>query len=573
MQFVLLMFLTVVAAFAEMISIGAVLPFLAALTSPERVFAHPSIQPLLSIMGIGEPNELVLPLTLLFSVAAVISGAVRLTLLWVQVRLSFAVGADFAMDMYRRTLYQPYAFHLGRNSSEVINVVSYKSTAVVGGTILPALSVIGAVVVVGTLLVGFLLVSPTVALIVMGVFGIFYALMLQLNKRKLHRNSVLLANQSTLALKSLQEGLGGIRDVLIYGCQEVYCRMFEKANRALRRAQGDNFLIAQSPRYVAETVGIVIMSTVVYIIAAGPEGLGFAVPFLGALALAAQRMLPAFQQAYGGVAAIRANHASVIDVLAYLDQPLPARPQPDSSCQMPFTSTIRLREVSFRYDSKDQQVLSNVNISIERGSRVGFIGTTGSGKSTLLDLVMGLLHPAAGTIEIDGVKLDSRNASAWQARIAHVPQAIYLSDASIAENIAFGCLRHEVDLERVRLAASGARVDEVIDALPEGYDTLIGERGIRLSGGQRQRIGIARALYREADVIVLDEATSALDDDTERAVMESMESLSRHITVLIVAHRRTTLRKCDVIVEMGAGTVKSIGSYADLIGARLESNA
>ncbi len=569
MQFILLMFLTVAAAFAEMISIGAILPFLAALTAPERVFAHPSIQPLLSIMGIGEPSELVLPLTLLFAIAAVISGAVRLTLLWVQVRLSFAVGADFAMDMYRRTLYQPYAVHLGRNSSEVINGISYKATAVVGGTILPVLSVIGAVVVVGTLLVGFLLVSPTVALIVMGVFGIFYALILHLNKQKLHRNGVLLANQSTIALKSLQEGLGGIRDVLIFGCQEVYCRMFEKANRALRHAQGDNFLIAQSPRYVAETVGIVILAAVVYIIATGPEGLGFAVPFLGALALAAQRMLPAFQQAYGGVAAIRANHASVIDVLAYLDQPLPARPQPDSSCRIPFASAIRLRNVSFRYDSKDQQVLSNVNISIERGSRVGFIGTTGSGKSTLLDLVMGLLHPAAGTIEIDGVKLDSRNASAWQARIAHVPQAIYLSDASIAENIAFGCLRHEVDLERVRLAARGARVDEVIDALPDGYDTLIGERGIRLSGGQRQRIGIARALYREADVIVLDEATSALDDDTERAVMESMDSLGRDITVLIVAHRRTTLRKCDVIVEMEAGTVKSIGSYADLIDARM----
>jgi ATP-binding cassette, subfamily B, bacterial PglK len=570
LQFALLMFLTVFAAFAEMISIGAVLPFLAILTAPERVFVHPAIQPLLGILEIGNPKQLMLPLTLLFASAALLSGTVRIMLLWVQVRLSFAVGADFAMEMYRRTLYQPYAVHLGRNSSEVINGISYKATAVVGGIILPALSVIGSVVVVSALLVGFLVVSPMVAGIVMGVFGIFYTLVLRLNKHKLHRNGVLLANQSTLALKSLQEGLGGIRDVLIYGCQEVYCRMFEKANRALRRAQGDNFLIAQSPRYVAETVGVVIMTVVVYVISTGPDGLEFAVPFLGALALAAQRMLPAFQQTYGGLAAIRASQASLIDVLEYLNQPLPAVPQFETSCKLQFASAIRLCGVSFRYDSKGKQVLSNVNLSIDRGSRVGFVGTTGSGKSTLLDMIMGLLHPTDGAIEIDGVKLDSSNAGAWQARIAHVPQAIYLSDATIAENIAFGCLRHEIDMGRVKLAAKRARVGEVIDALPDQYDALIGERGIRLSGGQRQRIGIARALYREADIIVLDEATSALDDDTERAVMESMDSLGRDITVLIIAHRLTTLRKCDAIVELEAGAVKSVGAYADLISARLE---
>lgn len=563
------MFLTVIAAFAEMISIGAVLPFLAALTAPDRVFAHPAIQPLLQVIRISDPKELMLPLTLLFAVAALLSGAVRIMLLWVQVRLSFAVGADFAIDMYRRTLYQPYEIHLGRNSSEVINGISYKATAVVGGIILPALSMIGAVVVVSALLVGFLVVSPMVAAIVMGAFGFFYALMLRLSRHKLHRNGVLLANQSTLALKSLQEGLGGIRDVLIYGCQEVYCQMFEKANRTLRRAQGDNFLIAQSPRYVAETVGIVIIAMVVYTISTGPRGLEFAVPFLGALALAGQRVLPALQQAYGAVASIRANQASLRDVLEYLGQPLPTGPQSESSCKLPFTSAIRLRSVSFSYASKEKQVLSNINLSIDRGSRIGFIGTTGSGKSTLLDLLMGLLQPVDGTIEIDGVKLESSNASSWQTRIAHVPQAIYLSDATIAENIAFGCLRHEVDLERVRLAARRAKVDEVIEALPDKYDTVIGERGIRLSGGQRQRIGIARALYREADVIVLDEATSALDDDTERAVMESMDSLGRDITVLIIAHRLTTLRKCDSIVELAAGTVKSVGSYADLIGMRL----
>jgi ABC-type multidrug transport system fused ATPase/permease subunit len=562
----------VIAAFAEMISIGAVLPFLAVLTAPDRVFAHPGIQPFLGILEIGKPKELVLPLTLLFALAALLSGGIRILLLSVQIRLSFAVGSDFAMDMYRRTLYQPYAVHLGRNSSEVINNISHKASSVVGGTILPALSMIGAVVVMSALVVGIFLVSPFSAAIVIGVFGIFYTVMLRLSRHKLHRNGLLLANQSTLALKSLQEGLGGIRDVLIYGCQEVYCRMFEKANRSLRRAQGDNFLIAQLPRYVAETVGIVIIALVIYAISTGPDGLEFALPFLGALALAAQRILPAFQQAYGGVSAIRSNQASLMDVLEYLNQPLPERLQSESNPKLPFASAIRLRGVSFSYDSEGKQVLSNINLSIDRGSQVGFIGTTGSGKSTLLDLVMGLLQPVDGTIEIDGVLLDSSNASAWQARVAHVPQAIYLSDATIAENIAFGSLRHEVDLERVKLAAKRAKVNEFFEGLPDKYDTVIGERGIRLSGGQRQRIGIARALYREADVIVLDEATSALDDETERAVMESLDSLGGDITVLIIAHRLTTLRKCGAIVELSAGTVKSVGSYADLIGKRLEPN-
>jgi ATP-binding cassette, subfamily B, bacterial PglK len=556
-----------------MISIGAILPFLAVLTAPDRVFAHPGIQLFLGILEIGNPKELVLPLTLLFASAALLSGVIRIFLLSLQIRLSFAVGADLALDMYRRTLYQPYAVHLGRNSSEVINNISHKATSVVGGTILPVLSMVGSLVVVSFLMVGMVLLSPVAAAIVMGTFGIFYTFMLKLGRQKLQLNGVLLANQSTLVLKSLQEGLGGIRDVLIYGCQEVYCRMFEKANRALRRAQGENFLIAQLPRYVAETVGIILISVVIYVISIGPHGLEFAVPFLGALALAAQRMLPAFQQAYGSVSAIRSNHASLMDVLEYLSQPLPEKLQTKSNRKYPFASAICLRGVSFSYDSKGKQVLSNINLSINRGSRVGFIGTTGSGKSTLLDLVMGLLQPDDGAIEIDGVRLDSNNASSWQARVAHVPQAIYLSDATIAENIAFGCLLHEVDLERVKLAAKLARVDDVIDSLPDKYETVIGERGIRLSGGQRQRIGIARALYREADVIVLDEATSALDDDTEKAVMESMDYLSREITVLTIAHRLTTLRKCDAIVELADGKVKSVGSYADLIDMRLEQSA
>jgi ATP-binding cassette subfamily B protein len=271
------------------------------------------------------------------------------------------------------------------------------------------------------------------------------------------------------------------------------------------------------------------------------------------------------QQAYGAWTSIQGSNASLQDTLELLDQPLPDYADQPAVLEMPFQRSIALNLLSFRYSSEAPLVLKKISINIAKGSRVGFIGTTGSGKSTLLDIVMGLLTPSEGTLEIDGQAVTIGNQRAWQAHIAHVPQAIFLADSTIEENIAFGVPKIQIVRERVFQAARKAQIDEIVESWPKKYQTVVGERGVRLSGGQRQRIGIARALYKRADVIIFDEATSALDNETEQAVMDSIECLSDEITILIIAHRLTTLKNCTQIVELCEGRIKRIGTYQEIV--------
>jgi ATP-binding cassette subfamily B protein len=271
------------------------------------------------------------------------------------------------------------------------------------------------------------------------------------------------------------------------------------------------------------------------------------------------------QQAYAAWSGILGGQSSLQDTLELLDQPLPLYAGRSAAQAIPFKHNISLKQLGFRYSQQAPYVLRHIDLTIPKGSRVGFIGLTGSGKSTLLDIVMGLLQPTDGTISVDGNVITSANKSAWQAHIAHVPQAIYLTDSSIEENIAFGIPKDQIDHHRVRQAAQQAQISNSIEAWPTKYQTLVGERGIRLSGGQRQRIGIARALYKKADVIIFDEATSALDNETEQAVMQAIENLRNDLTLLTIAHRLTTLKNCTQVVELGAGGIKRIGSYQDIV--------
>jgi ATP-binding cassette subfamily B protein len=274
--------------------------------------------------------------------------------------------------------------------------------------------------------------------------------------------------------------------------------------------------------------------------------------------------LPLVQQAYAAWSGIRGGQASLQDTLELLDQTLPDHAYQPADQSLPFKFSISLNKLGFRYSPQSPYVFKQLDLTIAKGSRVGFVGTTGSGKSTLLDIVMGLLQPTDGAIEVDGQKVTPTINRLWQAHIAHVPQAIFLADSSVEENIAFGVPTYQIDRDRVRQAAKQAQIADSIETWPEQYLTIVGERGVRLSGGQRQRIGIARALYKQADVIIFDEATSALDSETEEAVMQAIEGLSKDLTLLIIAHRVTTLRNCTQIVELGDGGIKGISSYQDI---------
>ena len=564
-QFLLLLVLMLLASFAEILSIGAVLPFLGMLTAPERVFEYAAAQSVIQALGLTAPAQLLLPLTIVFAASAFIAGVMRLLLLWASTRLSYAAGADLSISVYRRTLYQPYAIHCARNSGEVINGISSKTGNAIG-IISQCLTMISSAVILTAILIALLSVDPLIALAACGGFGLIYTFIIRLTRKRLVTDSQLIARESTQVIKALQEGLGGIRDVLIDGSQVTHCQIYRNADLPLRRAQGSNLFISASPRYIMEALGMILIATLAYLLAKQADGIAKAIPILGALALGTQRLLPIFQQMYGAWSIIQGGQVSLQDTLELLDQPLPDYVDQPIGQLLPFKHNISFKQLTFRYSPETPYVLKQINLTIAKGSRVGFIGTTGSGKSTLLDIVMGLLQPTEGTLDIDGKSVTTGNNRNWQAHIAHVPQAIFLADSSIEENIAFGVPKDQIDHQRVRQAAQQAQIADSIESWPKQYYTFVGERGIRLSGGQRQRIGIARALYKKADVIIFDEATSALDNETEQTVMQAIEGLNNDLTLLIIAHRLTTLKNCTQIVELGAGEIVRIGSYQDIVG-------
>lgn len=564
-QFGFLLILMLITSCAEVISLGAVLPFLGALTNPEKVFLYEPMQFFFEFFRISSAAELLFPLTLLFILAALIAGAMRLILLWISTKLAFATGADLSIQIYERTLHQPYSVHCSRNSSEIINGIISKTNNTIYNVIVPTLKFITSSVILILIVIAMLFIEPLITIYAFTGFGLIYTLIILLTRNKQLHDSHLIARESSNVIKSLQEGLGGIRDVLLDNNQKIYCQTYHNADLSLRRAQGDNLFISQSPRFAMEALGMILISILAFFLAHKTSEVAKIVPTLGLLALGAQRLLPLLQQAYSSLSDIRVSRVSLMDVLNLLHQPLPSyahlpRPKP-----LLFKKKIHVKNIKFQFDKSLPYVLNKINFTIPKGSRVGFIGETGSGKSTMLDIIMGLLEPSQGTVVVDGKAINQSNKRFWQANIAHVPQSIFLADNTIEENIAFGIAPDEIDHEEVIKAAKQAQIYDDIESWPKKFQTQVGERGIRLSGGQRQRIGIARALYKRANIIIFDEATSSLDMKTEQSVMNSIEKLNKDLTLLIIAHRITTLKNCNQIIEIENGMIKRQGSYKDIV--------
>ena len=558
MQFGLLLVLMVLASFAEVFTVGATLPFLAILADPNKVFNHPRAELFIQMGGFDAPEQLVFPITAGFCMIALATGALRVLLTWVSIRLAFSAGVDLSVSIYRRTLYQPYAVHIARNSSEVISGVLTKASGVIYSVIMPVLSLISSSLILVAILAALIVVDPVISLLAFTGFGSVFGFMIWITRDRKLKNSARVAVETTNVLRALQEGLGGIRDVLINGSQDMYCRTYQSSDRPMRLTQADNQFVAFGPRYGVEALGIVLIAILAYSMTQRPEGIMGAIPVLGALAVGAQRMFPSMQLAYASWSNIESGRASLGDTLEFLGQPMPKIAEYERSLPMEFSDQICLKGISFKYEGAEKYAFKDIDLTIRKGARVGLVGSTGCGKSTLLDVIMGLLIPNEGSVYVDGKSIDQSNSPAWQKRIAHVPQSIFLADCSVSENIAFGIERGDIDFERVVAAARLAHVDDVIEALPDKYQSKLGERGIKLSGGQRQRIGIARALYREPDVIIFDEATSALDTRTEKKVMASIEGISKEVTIVIVAHRVETLRGCsDVFTLSQQGIISS----------------
>jgi len=561
---VLIFILMIIVSFSEVISIGAILPFLGVLTSPELVYQNAFMQPIIQTLELSSANQLVLPLTIGFIVATLIAGVMRITLLNAINHFERVVGTDLNIDVYRNTLYQSYRDHIDRNSSYIVSLITKKTDVVIRGTFRAALTLVSSVLILIGIVSVLIMINVEVALGVLGGFGLIYWGISRYTRKRRAINSQRIANEHTKMIKVLQEGMGGIRDILINASQQFYCSLFRNSDVHLRRAIADNDFIALSPRFAIEALGMTLVAILAYYMSQSANEAEDIVPILGAIAMGAQRLLPVLQAIYSSVSNIDGSRHSLQEVLDLLSQTLPNYAEQPPAIPMSFKKEIRLNNLSFRYGENIPMVLNRINLTLTKGKSIGFIGVTGSGKSTLLDIIMGLLSPTEGVLTVDGVVLTMNNIRNWQANIAHVSQEVYLSDSTIEENIAFGQHKNNIDFNLVKQSAKRACIAELIESWPEQYKTVIGERGVRLSGGQIQRIGIARALYRQASILVFDEATSALDSKTEKLVMDSIKDLGKNITVLIIAHRVTTLKDCDQVVELGDSKIIRIGSYNDL---------
>jgi ABC-type multidrug transport system fused ATPase/permease subunit len=543
---------------AEIVSLAALVPFLSVLADPARFWQEPRIRGVAEALGSSAPGQLLLPLTLLFAACVLGAGVVRLVNLWFSGRLAAAIGSDLAQEAYRRTLHQPYLVHVARNSSTITTAMISHVDGVVHGVLNPLLLIVANVILAVAITAGLFVINPWIALLTITVFGGAYLVISAATKQSLAANGRSQAKHAQAVVQNVQEGIGAIRDVLLDRSQAYYLARYRLADRLLRRLRARAELLAAFPRLVIEAGAMAGVAALSYALVSIQGGIAAALPVLGALALGAQRLLPALQLIYACFSQLQ-NHTAALGVLLdLLDQPAEESDEPPVE-RAAFTKSIRLEDVSFRYQPELPCVLRDISLEIQRGERVALVGPTGSGKSTLADILMGLLPPSSGRLLIDGREVAPE---AWQANIAHVPQSIFLADTSIAENIALGVSPEAVDRPRLEAAAAQAQIADFIRSLPQGFATEVGERGVRLSGGQRQRIGIARALYKQAGVLVFDEATSALDDGTEKALMETLAGLSRDLTIILIAHRLSTTAYCDRVITVADGALCESRSVA-----------
>jgi ABC-type multidrug transport system fused ATPase/permease subunit len=572
LQLFVTLILTALGAFAELVTIGAVLPLLALAANPGAVDKVPVLRGVLDAVGIGAGGNLMVPAATILIAAAIVSTALRLLLTWVGQEFVYGLHQDVMLRVFGRAVRQPYEWYVKQNSSAFVAGVD-KIYVVIVGIVGPGLVALtsGAIALCITLFL--FVIDPRTAFAAALSVGLLYAFIILVSRRSMRKVSTGLASARTERIKIVQESLGGLRDILLEQSQPVFEAKLERHEYRYRRLLVTANVLSLGPRIVIEGASVVLMGALAVWFSLQPGGVLAAIPVLGALALGAQRLLPLVQAVYLGWAGYAVNAHMLQDVVDLLNTPATEPVEMAAGQEVSvLTRDVELRQVSFSY-STDAPALHAIDLLIRKGDRVGLIGKTGSGKSTLVDLLMGLLKPTGGAILVDGRPLDADSLPAWQSQIAHVPQAIFLADDTIAANIAFGCSEDEIDMDRVRLAAARADIADYIEELPEGFSTAVGERGIRLSGGQRQRIGIARALYKNATVLILDEATSALDEETERAVMASVDKLQRELTIVLIAHRLSTVATCDRVYRLEGGTIVQQGRFDEVVGQAADAVA
>lgn len=568
-QLVLLLVLMLVAAVAEVATIGSVIPFLAILAQSHSTTHIPAALSFVTSFGAGFHDADLSVAASIFAGFAIFAALLRLQLAWVTQNFAYRLGHELALETQKRILAQPYVFYVERNSSSLVASTD-KVEILIFDMVLPLMQGLIAGFIAAFLVTGLLYIDAVTTIVAAAVFTSIYILVSTATRVRLGENSVIVGAAYHERLKIEQESLGGIRDVIVDHSQAFHLKLFETVNSRLARARATTKFISQAPRFIVEGTGMVVLTVIAVMISRRPGGVALALPFLGALALGAQRLLPLLQTVYTGWSLSAGNRSIAAEIVELLQLPLPTAQEPAGEARLPLRKHIRLEGVSFFYPGRPHApAIQDVTMEIPAGSTLALIGKTGSGKSTLADLLMGLLEPTSGRIRVDDVTLGRSTTRPWQENIAHVSQSIFLADTTIAHNIALSLPHLPPDYERIVYSAKQAQLDEFVASLPAGYETMIGERGIRLSGGQRQRLGIARAIYKGTSVLVFDEATSALDDETEGAVISVIDELrSTGSSIVIIAHRHSTVRHSDLVARLDGGRLVEFGPTSKVLRAK-----
>jgi ATP-binding cassette, subfamily B, bacterial PglK len=563
-------FFSIAMALSTVSGVASIAPFFAVLGDPHLIERPGIVQSLYQYFGSPPRHRFEVQLGLSFMGVVFLANLINVAGSFAMIRLAYWIGADLQSTLFGEYLSRPYSFHTRTHSANIFNSVVNETTRVTNDVLQNVFVLVTSIATATLIVLSVILLNPRVAIVMIlalaGGYTLIYLVVRNWLLRAGQTQSNLLVEQS----KTVSDSLGAIKEILVLGIQDYFRVSFERSSRSLGRAAANTLLVAQSPRYVMECVAVLGLVLIALTAASSHHGIGAWLGQLTFLAFAAYRLLPTLQQSFSSLVRIRAERARFAAIapdlrLARLRAGSSSSQVTPSAWRERPAQEIQLRDISYRYQPDRPPAVSGIALRIPARAAVGFIGPNGSGKTTLIDLIVGLLVPSIGQIEVDGIAINESNRADWQTRIAYVPQNVFLLDTTIAQNIALGIADSAIDRARLLEASRLAQLDELVASLPGGFDHAIGERGVRLSGGQRQRIGIARALYTDASVLILDEATNALDGLTEQELIATVMRLRGRYTVILIAHRLGSMRACDLIYEFHQGKISASGSYAELL--------
>jgi ATP-binding cassette, subfamily B, bacterial PglK len=569
----LLQVLIIIMSFLEVASVLVIGPFVAFLGSSELFYSNKTYLFFFEYFNFKNSNSFIIFISIAVLSIMILSAAVSMFTIWCLSMYGAKVGADLSNRLYKFYIYQPWIFHSTNNSATLTNKISQECLRITNTIISPLLFMNAKLAIIFFISIGILIYDPLISVFGLCIFSFAYLILYSFVRKKYHRNGKVITDGQKTRFKLMSEGFGGIREILLLGRQKHFLNKFFKASDSFAYATGNTSVLSLLPRYAMELLafGSVIILILFFLIREN-SSLITVLPILSIFAMASFKILPAFQQVYANISSIKGNLAS-FDVLK--DDLRNSNKEADISAKLNEEKkwspkkNIEFKNVFFNYPNISKPALQGMNFEIKINSIIGFVGKSGSGKSTTLDALLGLIFPKSGEILIDKVPLNSSNIRDWQNNIGFVSQNIFLSDNSIRENIAFGIPNELIDEKRITLASQMSLLNDFVSELPNGIDTIIGERGVQISGGQRQRIGIARALYRNCSILVFDEATSSLDGVSEKLIMETINNLSGKKTIILVAHRLSTVKNSECIYLIENGKITDKGNYDQLFEKNL----